>query len=358
MVGLLLMFAVQSIGHDVVVEGRMAADPAIECAKGACPPLRDAQLSIAYAEQQFREGTYRQALRTLSAALSRNRAFAKTDPRPVAALYQAYATTALHEGDMELYARAVGGQARTLRENLPATDPAVANAALALADMWVQRGDYAMAKAIYQSAERRASEQGKPFEAARAALRRAWVTAATGDAAQANRILAAVEEGASVNSPAIRAALPIMRLRIAVRSGDQAEIDRLVVGVVQNPATPPALIWAPPYDIYYEELASVEEDWADIGFAIGPDGHTQDAEVIRGSSRHGWTRPVLAQVRGRRYTPRSGDEDGPAVYRIERFSLRSTYATPTGSHVRRKAGRTELVSLDMSAPASSLAPNR
>lgn len=127
---LALLLAVQPAAPEVVVTGKRLESMHEECAKGGCSPLRDAQVSIAWAESHFREGRYVDAKRTLRDAASRNRVHAAAHPRPVAAIYEAYATVSWQEGDQHAYRRAVGDQVRTLRDNLPADDAHVRGAAL------------------------------------------------------------------------------------------------------------------------------------------------------------------------------------------------------------------------------------
>lgn len=101
MLALLLM--VQAASSDIVITGKRLSEEHAICDQGRCTPLRDAEVSIAYAEAQFREGKYLDARNSLAAAVNRNRNHAKIAPKPVAALYEAYATVALHEGDQEIY---------------------------------------------------------------------------------------------------------------------------------------------------------------------------------------------------------------------------------------------------------------
>lgn len=150
---LLVMAASAAVGAetDIVVTGKRLDDANAECIARRCLPLRDAQVSIAWAERALRNGDYLAAKRGLAAAIARNRGFAAVAPKPVAALYEAYGTVTLQEGDLAAYKRAVGAQARTLREHLPPSDPAVIGAGLALGDMWLKAGSTPDAQAAYET---------------------------------------------------------------------------------------------------------------------------------------------------------------------------------------------------------------
>ncbi|MDD1451624.1 hypothetical protein NHF48_012620 [Sphingomonas sp. H160509] len=66
MIGLLFVLAMQAATPDIVVSGKRLDEAYQACVEQGCPPLRDAQVSIAFAEQQFRQGAYQRARRTLA----------------------------------------------------------------------------------------------------------------------------------------------------------------------------------------------------------------------------------------------------------------------------------------------------
>lgn len=357
-------------GQDVVVYGKRLDAAYRACLAGQCTVLRDTQVSIALAEQQLRDGAYLQAKRTLTAALNRNQGHAATDPKPVAALYEAYATVSLHEGDTDTYRRAVAGQVRTLRDNLPVTDPAVTAAAFATGDMWLELGNPRSADAAYAAAERRARDIGDQRSILLAGLRRVGLAAARGDVGRATRMLMAVKADPAAADPALQAVIRVVALRMAVQAADDATVDRLVSDIGHADGSQPQLIWQPAYPVDPERAARQDArkfgdkeptmttsadlgtiQWADIGFWISPDGRTREAEVLRGSTRLGWTRPLVDQIAGRRYT--GNQVDGPGTYRIERFSRRPVYMVPVGSLIRRRAGPTSLEILDLTNPSAT-----
>ncbi|MDV3481927.1 hypothetical protein [Sphingobium yanoikuyae] len=94
-----LLLLVQAASPDIVVTGQRLVEEQAKCVRGECTPLRDAQATIALAEQQFRDGEYVHAKGLRAGAISRNKGRGAEAPRAVAAIYEAMATVSLHEGD-------------------------------------------------------------------------------------------------------------------------------------------------------------------------------------------------------------------------------------------------------------------
>ncbi len=371
MIALLLFLTIQ-VTPEIVVSGKRLSDAYQECVDRACPSLRDAQVSIAYAEQQFRDGAYVKARKTLAAAVARNKRYAPTAPKPVAAIYEAYATVALHDGEMDVYRKAVAGQVGTLRRNLPPTDPAVVAVAFTTGDMWVMLNKGEAAESSYHAVEQRALAQRNATLAMLATLRRVGLASAQGYPDKAARLMAEAEARPAAADPALRTVLQVVRLRLAARRTENGKVDQLVKEIGHDVSTQPVLIWAPPYEPTAQASArdaalkfdaidpvaptSGEFDpvkWVDIGFWIRPDGRTEQSEILRGSQSTGWASYLLKQISGRRYTGVPSASGSSGVYRIERFTLRGTYVVPKGSLVRRRAGPKELEVIDLTKPDKS-----
>lgn len=360
---------------DVVVTGERLQKLHDQCRTGRCTPLRDAQASIAWAEALFREGRYRDAKAVLRDAVGRNRRFEGSDPKPVATLHEAYATVAWQEGDQDIHRDAVFDRVRILRANLSAADPAVRAAALAVGEMWQRLENPQEAEREFERVEQQALTAGDNGLALRARLLRARSQFIQGQRADAQALLASASTMPGAGEPTARAAIKAMRVRLAVEAGDRGEIDAAVreLSGATGVAGRPALVWAPPYPLTAEQLGAqgrgtVPEDlaraaltspkpyevgavrWADVGFWIRPDGRTADVEVLRGSRGTGWVQPYLGQVAGRRYAASGAADGDPGVYRVERFTLRPGYVTPTGSLARRRGGVARLEVLDLTDP--------
>ncbi|ATP20064.1 MULTISPECIES: hypothetical protein [Sphingobium] len=372
-----LLLLVQAASPDIVVTGQRLVEEQAKCVRGECTPLRDAQATIALAEQRFRNGEYMQAKGLLAAAISRNKNKGAEAPRAVAAIYEAMATVSLHEGDQDDYRRAVAGQVKTLRDNLPADDVAVQASATALGDMWIKLGKFRQADASFHAIEDQALAEGRAYPAMMAGMKRVWLAGALGKAREASIMLDALEQRPIAQEPGFRTALRVVRLRLAVRAGDDAEITRLAGTIAADQGGPPVLVWQPPYpgdamaeasnnvrafggvdvtSVRSTDVASIQ--WVDVGFWVRPDGHTEEAEILRGSRAPAWAPAILKQVAGRRYAANAkvGEEDGPGSYRIERVTRKNLYATPVGSNIRRRVAAPGFEILDLTASEAAMSP--
>jgi len=104
------------------------------------------------------------------------------------------------------------------------------------------------------------------------------------------------------------------------------------------------------------DLASIQ--WVDVGFWIRPDGHTEEAEILRGSRSPAWAPAILKQVAGRRYAARAkvGEEDASGSYRIERVTPKYQYVVPKGSVIRRRVPAAGFEILDLTASEAAMPP--
>lgn len=370
MSSLLLVLALQAAAADpeIVVSGQLDTAYA-ECVAGRCAPIRDAQVSIAWAEAKFQKGDYLEAKRGLQAAVSRHKDKAASDPKPVAALYEATATVAIHDGDRALYREAVAGRVRTLRENLPAGDPDVRAADMALGDMWMKLDNWQQADLAYKQAQQTAEAQGNATAAVSAGIRRAYVAAKQSDLRRADAILDEVAASQSAQEPGVQRAIEVARLQLVARRDDDAAVQAQAAKISGEPGAEPILYAAKPApesaSAVAERTAEFEEPflskfgasseakgvkWADIGFWIRPDGRTEDIEVLRGSRALGWTGEMVEQIGSRRYAGVPVDAAGEGVYRIERYTLRASYRTPIGSLIARRAGPERLEMAVLTSP--------
>ncbi len=382
---LALLLAAQAPPSDVVVTGKRLERLHELCRQGRCTPLRDAQASIAWAEAQFRDGRYVLAKNVLRDAAARNKRHAATDPKPVAAIYEAYATVSWQEGDQEAYRTATAARVRTLRDNLPADDVYARGAALALGDMWLRLGQPLEAQRAFRQAERDALAGARNDVALRARLARARIRHGFGDRTGAAALLASAAALPGAAEPRNQGAIRATRLRLGAAEGDAAAIAQVAAEVGRAGFAQPVLVWAPPYPRTAADLADAARaanrslattggelfavtgprgsdldgiQWADIGFVIRPDGRTAEMEVLRGSSDRTWATPYLTQIAGRRYTAMPGAPGDAGAYRVERFTLRANYETPIGSLIRRRAGPAKLEIVDLTDPAATVTAAR
>ncbi|OWK28069.1 tetratricopeptide repeat protein [Sphingomonas dokdonensis] len=377
---LLLLLLAQAASNDIVITGKRLEEAHAICKERGCTPLRDAQASIALAEARFRTGDYLAAKSVLAGAVSRNKDKAASDPKPVAAIYEAYATVALHEGNQGDYRKAVANQVRTLRDNLPPDDPNVLAATTALGDMWLKTGTAARAEMAYRSSEEAALAAGNDRAAMLAGMKRAWLLAATDKPRQARAKLDELDARAIAAQPGYATALRVLRLRLAAKDAEGPELDRLIRSLGQGQDEAPVLLKAPAYaldaaaeraaardrarkfgDVDPDPIRSSELDaiqWADFGFWIRPNGETADAEVLRSSRGNPWTALVLEQIAGRRYSarPAGADDDVQGYYKVERLTRRSQYRVPSGSLISRRVAIGGYETLDLTEEADAGAP--
>ncbi|MDF2495460.1 hypothetical protein [Sphingomonas sp.] len=371
-----LLLMVQAAAGDIVITGKRLVEAQAECAKGNCTPLRDATATIALAESQFREGDYLKAKKLLAAAVSRNKGKATTDPRPLAALYEAYATVAIHEGDRTTYREAVANQVQVLRDNLPADDDAVISSSVALGDMWMKLRDYRRAQNAYRSAEATALQNGQDRAAFLTGMRLAGLDIGVGKKALALQRINDLEAMPAANDPSLKKLVRVMRVRAESRFDDNAKSGDLADQVGGAAGDRQILVWEPPYDFVADTdanflsrsqgftdplpRASSEQDglqWADIGFWVKADGRTAEAEVLQASPGNRWAQAILPQVEGRRYSPvpvaNAGDE---GTYRVERFTRRTNYTVPIGSLARRRQTMDGFEIVDLTNPDAKPRP--
>lgn len=377
---LLLLLLAQAATNDIVITGKRLEEAHAICKAGGCTPMRDAQASIALAEARFRTGDYLAAKSVLAGAMSRNKNKAASDPKPVAAIYEAYATVALHEGNQGDYRKAVANQVRTLRDNLPPDDPNVLAATTALGDMWLKTGTAARAEMAYRSSEEAALAAGNDRAAMLAGMKRAWLLAATDKPKDARAKLDELDARTIAAQPGYATALRVLRLRLAAKDAEGPELDRLIRSLGQGQDEAPVLLKAPAYaldaaaertaardrarqfgDVDPDPIRSTDLDasqWADFGFWIRPNGETADAEVLRSSRGNPWTTLALEQIAKRRYSAGAvgpGD-DAQGYYKVERLTRRSRYETPGKSLISRRVAVGGFETLDLTEEADAGAP--
>lgn len=351
---------------DIVVRARRTGAALAECLAKTCPTADDIRLSIAQAELQFAQGAYRDARNTLGRSIARNRQAAKQYPRMVAALYEASATVNRHYGDMEANARAMAGQAKALRENLPENDPQVLLLNIDLGDFYAHRGDWHEAERLYAASEKGYAARGEQRLAALSALRAAYMALSRNNRDLSEARLRAVSQMPAASDPVVAQLSAVLGARIAAARGDQSGIDALIARLRTDPSAAPVLLQEdridanPSQGTANDAIRYGEQDinqarsgdmsplqWADIGFLVTRDGGVSDVEVLRGNRQQGWTARYVKQVASRRYAPLALAAGQPGQYRIERFTLRASLVVPKGSLVRQRGGPPEVEVLDL-----------
>lgn len=366
----------------IVVTGRAIQDKKSDlraCLARNCGVGEDIDASLALAETQLLAGKYDDARVTLLAALSRNKKFAATYPIPVSDLYRANGRVAAHLGIDSDYYRSTWGIYNTLKRGMPDSVDLHYSAMMEVAEMMSTTRGHDRAREYYRSIAYHARDDGRPDIAALAELRsimRHWPAYARENA---------IREIASSNDPKTRAAQLEARLalaRMAFESNDVAKGNRLVAELGQYGIRKPILVYAPPWAVgggpwnadtrpaienlkdalgttsdptsqsfkynnskpldptmvrspYGVRAASsmrmplsVRDMWIDVGFHINQDGSVSDVQVLRSRGALGWSKPLLASIAGRRYTPAAAS----SAYRTERYTYTSGLEQGTASH--------------------------
>jgi hypothetical protein len=362
---------------EIVVVGAKLADLKAEverCAAGGCTVREDVIATVRYAEAEFREGNYHDARKALGRSVSRTKSRADSDPFAVAELHTARATVAWHFGDQREALRATGAQTRILDDHAPQSVNALM-ARLRLIQAQYQLDGPSVNIRELENLAQRAEAANQPLIAMRADLGRAAMLYRSNRRTEAKALLGAILASDAPNSGPLKLAAEILDMRLALRDGDMKAVNALIARLSdEQKRIGPTLVWSPELpepggghfaldDALLTQLHPWGSDliglgWVDIGYQIGPDGRVEDVEILRGSPRSGWARPLLEMIGRRRFTPAVDLDDMAGRYRVERYTLTGEFMVPKGSMIRRRAlrPRFEQIDLTVAPPQPATAP--
>jgi hypothetical protein len=347
--------------NEIVVRGRsldsLKADLA-RCIAAHCPIREDVIASVRVGEALFRQARYAQSRAILQEAIRRDRDRANEDPFAMAGLYEATATVAQHDGEQKVQGTVTAARLRLLKGQVGADKPATLRAELDWIDFLAGRQPLAATDTAYRAMAAHATAAGQPDLAALATLRLASLLARQGEPTTANRLLDGVANSSA--SSGIRIAAYAIKVRFnRGRARDAAEGSyRDALGRLPQPV--PVMVYAPPPPLtadvanltYFNRVDGstrstdyLNAQWADVSFAIHPDGTVAEPEVLRGTLAKGDAAAILKNISARTYSP--FDPEQGDRYRLERWTLTADYATPTGSLIRRRLRNPHYVSLDI-----------
>lgn len=371
----------------IIVTGRSLSETERalrECLARNCPPHEDIDASLAHAENLFVAGKYDDARGVTLAAIGRNHRYRKTHPIDVSDLYRANSRIAAHLGEGRDYQFSTIEMHRTLSDALPKTDPRVIDADFEWADMYAAFGRLDRSRQVYKEAERQAEAGGRPDLAGIARVRQAWLDVASGDTWLARQELQKLAADRSPAAGLQRIAALVLLARLDRSEGKLDSSNALADEMRAMHAKQPLLLFAPQVDLSprvpegdaaagtprsgAEGLATIapfvaspltllatdnfNDRWIDVGFWITPEGRVRDAEILRSRGPLNWTKPLLASIGGRIYTP---TEDVGGSYHVERYSYTSRYMDVTTTRIRQRSpnARIEYVDLTPDAPAGT-----
>lgn len=352
--------------NDIIVTGRRAEQSLADCLAAACPPAKEVEMSLQASVEQFADGRYADARRTLQTAIRRNRDHTADLPGPVSSLYATLATVAEHMGDTDVWIDSARNNVRVLRRYFGETNISTLQQELSLGDDMVGIGKPGMAFSAYQDIQRKAAAAGHSDIAAGAAFRRAWLALALGRDRDARQFADEAVTLAGANAQLMVNLREILRTRIAISHGEKGAVDDLAKRLRQSQNKAPILIFGPPINDINPVSQGVERDsWhdseiriADVGYWIRPDGRTSDIEILRNSGLGQWRPGILRQIRERRYAPFDAEPGYPGNYRVERFTVRAVDGVPVGSHIERRMGKLTVHVIDLTETDAISAAHR
>lgn len=362
------------------------------CIAQKCPPDKDIAASLAHAENQFVAGDYKGARRTLLAARGRDRRYAKQFPTAVAGLVRANARVASHLGEGEAYQLGTIDIVDALKAGLPDTDPRILYARVEVGDMYARLGSYEAAQGAYENVIARARALGLARAEALAMLHLAsfYSASSLGTGKVDNNAKRIIEELTAKKDPVFTPyaqAAKFLLARMLTRQGDPSIADKLIAQLKDYPPTEkPVLVYSPRiaditnngrdrdsylagasltldvpiiYDLKQISTRDFDDQWVDISFYVAPDGHVNDAGVIRQSKsldEDYWVKKLVQAVSARRYLPLKLDPTDPGILRVERYTLTSLWTSRPGTKVRERDpdGRIEVLDLSVDTPPTKV----
>lgn len=328
------------------------------CIRDHCPLRADVVASVRVGEALFRLGRLQAARQLLQRAIERDRDRERSDPDAMAALYEATSTVASHDGEQQVMLAVDADRLRLLKQTRGADAPETLRAALDYDDNDVARSTETAASTAYRRLAEEADAARQPAIGALARLRLANLAYKRGETKEGDRLIQAVVDAPV--PPGIRSAAEILRIRMSHGPAKAALIAQYRASLGALRQAKPTLLSAPPppqpadlVDLTYFDRTDTHtqgEDffgarWADISFAIHPDGTVDAPEMLRGTMGSGDVASIKKSLAHRVYAP-FPQADGDH-YRVERWTLTADYATPIGSLIRRRLRNPHFVSLDI-----------
>ena len=414
---LTLLFALEVATQYMPVQGKV--DPIVvvgqpledaraalnSCLARNCPPNEDIAATLALAETQLLGGKYRDARKTLLAALGRNEEFAKAYPVPVSELYRANGKVAAHLGFDKDYYRSTFGIYHTLKNGLPPDDSRKYTAMMEVAEMMYRTRGHTRARYYYDRLAEEARRDGREDIAAIAELRSAIRHLPPGSEMQMTAIRKIADlQGERMRAPVLEAKLALARM--AYQKGDEAGALVIQEDLAKLNIKRPMLIYQPPYAMVARELDSgsefdfaleqppptggemtgiptqvagkdglegrasitnnlalmrwstmkrmagnFDDMWADVAFRIMPDGKVSDVKIVRSKGDLYWTKPLLISLSMRRYT--AGKANDPSALRTERYTYTSGYEGQTGTRAQQRSPKARVEYIDLSDIAAT-----
>jgi len=353
------------------------------CLERRCPTNEDADATLALAEALFLNGEYHEARNAVQASLRRNRGQARGFPEPVSDLYRAHARLSRHLGFADDTRRSTYGILSALQEGLPREDHRHFTARFELAEHLIQSGNIVSARRELARLIEAARDAGRDDVVALAELRGLWFDYISGRAGEegtrsedARRRLGQLSQSTDPAQRMRAIGATILLARIHRIEGQSARADALLAGLGRSEAARSArrLLFSPPYQLVEHQIEPIsgatslrdliqfssghgqtpdtfEHKWIDVGFWVMPDGSVSGLEILRRGENPDWADPLLASIRGRRYSPAAEPS-----YRLERYSYTADYERVLRSRIPQRSRRARVEYLDLTTGEAPAAP--
>jgi hypothetical protein len=350
----------------IVVTGRADARRTLEeCLARHCPPDKDIDATLAYAEQQFVAGDYHEARTTLLRSLKRNRGEARRYPVAVSDLHRANALVANHLGLERDYYISTLDTLAALKAGIPVQDYRHFGARMEIGAMMARIGNPDTAANVYASLAKDARNAGREDIAAMAELKKAWLDYRRSPTPSTRKRIEAIARSVEPGRRWAAMTAKLYLAGIARAEGREAEAEALTAEVGAQNGAAPSLLYAPPYELAVREIESstdpgqldmlggykrmsdsFERKWIDVGFWVQPDGRVGDVEVLRSEKGSDWARPLLHSIAGRLYSKTASQAP---FYRVERYTYTAGYELQNGSRIERRSPKARIEYLDLTA---------
>ncbi|WP_230481919.1 hypothetical protein [Sphingomonas sp. Leaf21] len=336
------------------------------CIAQHCPPQRDINLSLAYAETQLVMGDYHGGRETMLAARKRNARYAAELPIDVADLHRATGLFANLTGHPNQNKTSAIDAIDALKSGLPHADTRVYTQRLEIGDAMRREGKIDMALSQYEKVAHQGREAGLPEIEGMAMFRSAVLLGALAYALP--RFTRPAQEEAKAilanTSPAFlpfRNGVRMLQARLEPASRRPAAIEAALAGMEPDDNPQPMLLFAPPLKTENMGFGAAQRTadplWADVSFFIAPDGKVSDVSIVQQTDGLSlkWLALVTKQVQERRYAPQRRTRDLP---RLERYSFIADTQTETRSRIRTNSAglRIEVTDLSPVPRPSAAAP--
>lgn len=352
-------------GQNVVVTGTRIQDfrdRLAACLARNCPVNEDVDATLALAEVLFIAGEYRDARTAIRSSIGRNRRHASGFPEPVSDLYRANSRVARHIG-LDTEAQASTREILyALQAGIPTEDYRHFTARLEIAQSLVAFGRYEAARNELSRLATLARNAGRDDVVAVTELRTLWIDYMQSPSHSVPRRLLEMASWTDRARRIYSIGARVLLVRIYSEREENAQADA-VIAQLGRMGGRRQLLFNPPFELAVREIGlasptdgavvqnvnsrmslNFEDKWIEVGYWVQPNGRVSDLEIVRRSrGAGGWETPLMASIRGRRFS--TGDD---STYRLERYTFTAGYEARSGTRIAQRSPLARLEYFDLS----------